>query len=148
MASRLDIAVLLALVAGAALWIEQGHWVVIDAPTPSELAAAPTAACAENDDVPYTANCLAFLFGKNWRSDAQNAAAMSDGPARENRMSRLAAPTACPDRDDVPYSADCLAFLQGATRLGMHWRVTAPPMLAPVVEPGPVASATDGAGLR
>jgi len=147
MASRLDIAVILALVAGAALWIEQGHWVVIDAPTPSELA-APTAACAENDDVPYTASCLAFLFGKNWRSDTQNAAAMSDDPPHEIRIGPLAAPTACPDRDDVPYSSDCLAFLQGATALGMHWRITAPPMWAPVLQPGPVASAGDSAGFR
>src|SRR5262249_47826699 len=146
MASRLDIAVILALVAGAAFWIEQGHWVVIDAPTPSELA-APTAACAGSDHVPYTASCLAFLFGKNWRSDAQNAG-MPDGPAREIDMGALAASPACPDRDDVPYSADCLAFLQGATRLGMHWRITAPPMSAPVLAPGPVASAKDGAGLR
>ena len=87
MASKLDIAVILTLVAGGALWIEQGHWVVIDAPTPSELAAPavpPVAACPDNDDVPYSANCLAFLFSKNWQSDAQNAAAMSN-PAREIR---------------------------------------------------------------
>jgi hypothetical protein len=145
MASRLDIAVILALVAGAALWIEQGHWVVIDAPTPSELA-TPTSACAENDDVPYTASCLAFLFGKNWRSDAQNAATTSDDPAREFGTVSLAASSACPDRDDVPYSAGCLAFLQGATTLGMHWRITAPSMWAPVLPP--VASAENPAGLR
>src|SRR5215468_3221069 len=66
MVSKVDLAVVAALAAGCAFWIEQGHRITIDAPTPSELAEAPSAAaCPDNDRVPYSADCLAFLKGGN-----------------------------------------------------------------------------------
>lgn len=34
----------------------------------ANTSAVNVAACAESDDVPYSADCLA-LFGKNWQSD-------------------------------------------------------------------------------
>jgi hypothetical protein len=142
MASKLDVAVIVALAAGCALWIEQGHRVVIDAPTQSELAAAAAAAeaaaaCPRNDDVPYSANCLAFLFGPNWQP---NVAAPAPPPLAE--LTLPGSPPPCPDRDNVPYDAGCLAYLQGATTIGMRWRVSAPAMPAPVHAPSPVAVAT------
>jgi hypothetical protein len=145
MASKVDIAVILALVTGGALWIEQGHWVVIDAPTPSELAAAANSdpACADNDATPYSANCLAFMFGKNWEAEAQRAAAMSN-PIHDIETGPLATPASCPDRDDVPYSDSCLAYLRGATTLAMRWRISAPPMAAPVILSSPLE--LDGRG--
>jgi hypothetical protein len=143
MATKLDIAVIFTLAATCALWIEQGHHVVIDEPTPSELvsaAAATVKACPDNDGVPYSANCLAFLFGTNSQSDVQNPAPNSD-PAPKSGIDPLGTTAACPDRDDVPYSAGCLAYLQGATALGMRWRIRAPHVSAPVIQPVPVASA-------
>lgn len=143
MASKLDIAVIFALAATCALWIEQGHHVVIDEPTPSELvsaAAATVTVCPDNDDVPYSANCLAFLFGTNSQSDVQNSPPRSD-PAPQSGIDLLGTAAACPDRDDVPYSAGCLAYLQGATALGMRWRIRAPRVSVPGIQPVPVASA-------
>jgi hypothetical protein len=139
MASKLDIAVICTLAAACALWIERGHHVVIDEPTPSELvAAAAVTACPDNDAVPYSANCLAFLFGMNWQSDARDSTAGSD-PSPQRATGPQGA--ACPDRDDVPYSAECLAYLQGATALGMRWRIRTPPVPVPGMQPMPVASA-------
>ena len=61
MVSKFDLAVIVAAVAGGALWIEQRHHVVIDAPASSQLAArAPAAACPDNDNVPYSAGCIGF----------------------------------------------------------------------------------------
>jgi hypothetical protein len=148
MASKVDIAVVLALATACLLWIEQGHRVTIDEPTPSELAAASAVnvpPCADSDDVPYSRDCLAFLFGRNWRSNAQNAVASN--PARATAMGPATVPAPCPDRDDVPYSASCLAYLQGATTIGMRWRINAPPMVAPDI-PLPVAAVTERTGFR
>ena len=74
--SRVDLAVIVAAVAGAALWIEHRHHVVIDAPASAELATrAPAAACPDNDNVPYSAGCIVFLgssylSGMNWQANA------------------------------------------------------------------------------
>jgi hypothetical protein len=74
--SKFELAVIAATIAGAALWIEQGHRIVIDAPAQTELAArAPAAACPDNDNVPYSASCIAFLEGGSttrmlWRANA------------------------------------------------------------------------------
>ena len=55
MVSQIDYAVIAAVVAGCACWIEHGHRIVIDAPTLSELAApSSAAACPDNDRVPYS----------------------------------------------------------------------------------------------
>jgi hypothetical protein len=50
--SKFDLAVIVAAVAGGALWIEHRHRVVIDAPASAELAAHAVAACPDNDNVP------------------------------------------------------------------------------------------------
>ena len=78
--SKFDLAVIVAAVAGGALWIEHRHRVVIDAPASAELAAhAPAAACPDNDNVPYSAGCIVFLgssylSGMNWQANAAESA--------------------------------------------------------------------------
>jgi hypothetical protein len=115
MVSKVDIAVVAALVAGCAFWIEQGHRITIDAPTPSELAVAPTAAaCPDNDRAPYSADCLAFLKGDSdppvgWQIVVVR---MPAAPAYEPRRPELSA-AACPGNDNMPYPPDCLKFLSG-----------------------------------
>ena len=41
--SKVDLAVVAALVAGCAFWIERGHRITIDAPTPRPQVRVPTA---------------------------------------------------------------------------------------------------------
>jgi hypothetical protein len=142
--SKLDLAIVVALVAGCAFWIEQGQRVVIDAPTQSELAAVAAvaaAACPDTDSTPYSMDCIRFMSGTNWHAISTGAAATSQ-PARPAQASLPAAASPpCPERDDIPYSAACLAYLQGATSLGMRWRIRAPVMPAPLDAPTPVATA-------
>jgi hypothetical protein len=88
--SKFDLAVIVAAVAGGALWIEHRHHVVIDAPASTELASwAPAAACPDNDNVPYSAGCIVFLgssylSGMNWQANAAERAPAT-GPARMSR---------------------------------------------------------------
>ena len=116
MVSKIDLAVIAGVCAGCAFWIEQGHHIAIDAPTPSELAAAlPVGVCPENDRVPYSAACLAFLAGDDptplgWRiaaADRKFTALVF--PPRHPELGS----TACPDNDNVPYPANCLRFMSG-----------------------------------
>jgi hypothetical protein len=115
MVSKVDLAVVAALVAGCAFWIERGHRITIDAPTPSELARSPAAgACPDSDRGPYSADCLAFLKGDSdppagWQIVV---ARMPVTLAYEPRRADLSA-AACPVNDNMPYPADCLSFLSG-----------------------------------
>lgn len=86
--SKLDVAVIIAVIVGGALWIEQSHRIVIDAPTHTEaavLAAAP--ACPDNDNVPYSDRCIMFLgasylSGMNWQANAGGSTA--DAPVHRD----------------------------------------------------------------
>jgi hypothetical protein len=126
--TKLDLAIVVTLAAGCAFWIERGQRVVIDAPTQSELAAAAAvaaAACPDTDSKPYNMDCIRFMSGTSWR------AISTMGTAPESPLARPAQPSlpdspSCPERDDVPYSDACLSYLQGATTLGMQWRIRAP----------------------
>jgi hypothetical protein len=140
--SKLDLAIVVALVAGCAFWIERGQRVVIDAPTQSELAAAAAvaaAACPDSDSMPYSMDCIRFMSGTSWQAIVDAAADLQ--PARPAQASLPAVSSPCPERDDVPYSDACLAYLQGATSLGMRWRIRAPVMPVPLDAPTPVATA-------
>ena len=62
--SKLDLAVIFVATVSAALWIEHGHHIVIEASPPADLASmARAAACPDNDTMPYSASCIAFLQG-------------------------------------------------------------------------------------
>jgi hypothetical protein len=73
--SKLDLAVIVAA-AGVLLWIEHGHRTIIEPPTQAEPASSASAAgCADTDNVPYSASCLAFLGSgyasrMSWRANA------------------------------------------------------------------------------
>ncbi len=118
---KLELAIVVAAVAGGAFWVEQGHRVVIDAPAAAQAqAVAAAAACPDNDTMPYDARCLDYL---NISPDT--------GPRLQVVVASFAAPAPCPDNDRVPYSASCIAFMKGATEIGMRWRVTAEPPSIP-----------------
>ena len=62
--SKLGLAVIFVATVSAALWIEHGHRIVIEAAPPADLASlARAAACPDNDTMPYSASCIAFLEG-------------------------------------------------------------------------------------
>jgi hypothetical protein len=146
--SKLDLAIVVALVAACAFWIERGQRVVIDAPTQSELAAAAVAAtaCPDSDSMPYSMDCIRFMSGTSWHAIVDAAADLQ--PARPAQASLPAVSSPCPERDDVPYSDACLAYLQGATSLGMRWRIRAPTMPAPLDAPTPVATVHENSGNK
>ena len=105
------LALILVTIAGGALWIEQGHRVVIDAPATAETSSfAAAAACPDNDTMPYSKRCLDYLN------------VPTEAAPRLTVTAVLTPPAPCPDTDRVPYSASCIAFLTGATETGMRWR--------------------------
>jgi hypothetical protein len=54
---------LLAAIAGGVLWIEHAHRITIEPSAPAELAGRDAAICPENESVPFSADCLAFIQG-------------------------------------------------------------------------------------
>jgi len=109
-----------ASIAGAVLWIEHGHRTVTDAPTPTELdVLAAARVCPDNENMPYTANCLAFLQGsapaetEGRPHAAERAAAAQPPAAKDAKSTSVTAPAACADTDTVPYTASCIAFMTG-----------------------------------
>jgi hypothetical protein len=110
-------------IAAAALWIEHGHRTVTDAPAASELDALVAArACPDNENKPYTANCLAFLQGgAASQMQARDAAERAAAPPPSAAKDVASTPAACADTDAVPYSANCIAFMTG-----WFWRPASP----------------------
>jgi hypothetical protein len=53
--------IIIAVVAGGALWIEQAHRIKIESPIAAEVAGH--AACPANESVPFSADCMAFIQG-------------------------------------------------------------------------------------
>jgi hypothetical protein len=60
--SKLDFAIV-AIIAGAMLWIEHGPRVIITTPAAAQAGSPAAAVCPENDSVPFSADCLAFIQG-------------------------------------------------------------------------------------
>jgi hypothetical protein len=64
MVSKFDALVVVAFVAGTMLWIEQEHRTRIGLPVETDTtSAAHAAGCPDNDTLPYTTSCIAFLEG-------------------------------------------------------------------------------------
>jgi len=113
---KLDLAIVLAAVAGGTLLIEQNHRVVIDAPVAAQAQSpAAVAACPENDTLPYDSRCLDYLNVPTETGPRLRVTAVA--------WDRAAATAPCPDNDRVPYSPGCIAFLKGASKTDMRWRV-------------------------
>jgi hypothetical protein len=112
--SKLDLAAVAAL-ALALLWIEHDHRIIIGTPAAAEVAkAAPV--CPDTDDVPFSADCLAFIGARAQAALAPrpNAAPLAL-PALSGVRERMAAdkPACPPSNENAPYSASCLRFLSG-----------------------------------
>jgi hypothetical protein len=126
---KLGRAVIVGSVAAVALWIEHGHRTVTDAPTPGELdALAAARACPDNENMPYTARCLAFLQGsapaetRGWPNAAERVLTDQHSAAENAELTSVSPRPACADNDTVPYTASCIAFMTG-----WFWRPNTPP---------------------
>jgi hypothetical protein len=110
--SRLNL-VIIASIAVAALWIEHGNRVAIEATAPAAVVARAAAVCPENESVPHSADCFAFqgdvASDIRERLDTAERARAPDPP----RRAVLAGPACPPNNENVPYSASCLRFLSG-----------------------------------
>jgi hypothetical protein len=102
-----------AAVAVAMLWIEHGHRVSIISPARVEAAAAT--ACPDDDSVPFSADCIAFIHGASLaaRSKVNLGETASAAPPDTQGRADPQGP-ACPaSNESAPYSARCLKFLSG-----------------------------------
>jgi hypothetical protein len=101
-------------VAAGTLWIEHGHRISIAAPTAAEAPAA--SACPDNDSVPFSADCIAFIDGGASAAARTPVSAMtsaSAAPPTARLYAEVHAP-ACPlSNENSPYSARCIKFLSG-----------------------------------
>jgi hypothetical protein len=66
--AKLDVAIILAAIAALVLIIEHKQQIYTDAPMSSVLTQT-AAACPDQDNVPYTPACIAFLTGPNWAAN-------------------------------------------------------------------------------
>ncbi len=120
--SKLDLAVIAAIILGGVVWVESRHRVVLEPSTHAELASpASGAACPDRESEPYGASCLVFMGGDRVfgiGSQANAAVSASLAPTSVSREAEfLSHAPACPDNDNVPYSESCLRFLSGR-----YWR--------------------------
>ena len=117
--SKLDLAMIVASIAGAVLWIEHGHQIFTDAPTHTDLSSlAAAAVCPDSDNIPYSASCIAFMQGgvasdMRGRVGAEEKMAAAQSSPKHVELISPALGAACPDNENTPYSASCIAYLTG-----------------------------------
>ena len=116
MVAKLGLAMIAAAIGcGWLMWVEREQRISIDAPTPAETALRiAVAACPDNDNVPYTPNCLAFLGSGPVPSSNER----STVAETLKHAGPLASGSQCPDNDSKPYPPDCVKFLSG-----VFWQV-------------------------
>ena len=111
--SKFDLAIVVVVAAGI-LWIEHGHRTSIATPTTAETPAA--SACPDNDSVPFSADCIAFIDGgasPAARTPANAMTSASAVPPLARRYAEAHAPACPPSNENGPYSARCIKFLSG-----------------------------------
>lgn len=107
---KFGLAVTALSIAGAVLWIEQGHR--IDVATPTAAFAAPVTLCPDNDSVPYSAPCIAFMQG-GAASDPPGRVTAAGNAAHMLEPAEPSGPACPPNNENVPYSASCIKFMSG-----------------------------------
>jgi hypothetical protein len=113
--SKLHLAIV-AVTASGMLWIEHGNRIVIATPAAAEAVPAAASVCPDTDDVPFSADCLAFIDGgvlPDLHSRLRPAASTAAISPMARARAELHAP-ACPSsNENAPYSAECIEFLSG-----------------------------------
>jgi hypothetical protein len=112
--SKFDLAIVVFVAAGM-LWIEHGHRTSIATPIAAEAPAA--SACPDNDSVPFSADCIAFIDGgasaAAARTPVNAMTSASAAPPIARRYAEAHAAACPPSNENSPYSARCIKFLSG-----------------------------------
>jgi hypothetical protein len=109
--SKFDVAIV-AFVAAGTLWIEHGHRISIAAPMAADMPAA--SACPDNDSVPFSADCIAFIDGGASAAGRMRVSVVASAPAASTDRRVESHGTPCPpNNENSPYSARCIKFLSG-----------------------------------
>ncbi len=109
--SKLHLAVIAASIPGAALWIEQGHRIDIEPPAGAAFRASIAEVCPDNENVPYSAECIVFMQGEV-ASVSLRIRTPTILPEASGRR-ELFGPACPPSNENVPYSSRCLKFMSG-----------------------------------
>jgi hypothetical protein len=113
---RFDRTVIVGAVLAAVVWIEHGHRIDIGTPSAAAFSAALAARCPDNENVPYSSDCIVFMQGETG-SDVRPRAIVPrsvSGTASQVVASMQPPNGWCPPHNEnAPYSANCLQFLSG-----------------------------------
>jgi hypothetical protein len=105
--SKLDFAIV-AFIAGGMLWVEHGHRIKVEAPIAAEVSGPAASACPDNDSVPFSADCIAFI-GSGVPA-VRTAGSTFVASAAAHGQAESSCP---PNNENAPYSANCIRFLSG-----------------------------------
>jgi hypothetical protein len=98
------------------LWIEREHRIVIGSSAATEIALLGAPVCPDNDSVPFSADCIAFIGGDISLSVRPHGAVVENAFSSpdDTQARRTRSASACPPSNETaPYSAACLRFLSG-----------------------------------
>ena len=110
--SKLDLTVVAMLAVGM-LWIEHEHRIIVATPAAAEAVPLAGSVCPETDDVPFGADCIAFIAG-GVVPDVSSKPNLHAAALPYTQYAEVHGPAACPpSNENAPYSADCLRFLSG-----------------------------------
>ena len=115
MASRLDLVMMVALIAGVLLLIEHRHRLDVEIPVAGSPPGLDGAVCPDHENVPYGTDCIAFMQGGRttdvrWR--------MNGTKSKPAAASETSGAPCLPNNENAPYSARCISFMEGS---GYFW---------------------------
>jgi hypothetical protein len=105
-----------AFIAAAVLWIEHGNRIDSDTPVGAANAAPAGTVCPDSENVPYSADCIAFMQGdvaSEVRVSLREPAKYLPVTPTQAVGSAEALGAPCPSNENAPYSANCIRFLSG-----------------------------------
>src|SRR5262249_40562706 len=93
-----------------------GNRIETETPVGAANAAPAGTVCPDSENVPYSADCIAFMQGDvasgvrvSWHVSTKNVPA----PPTQAVGSLDTSGTPCPSNENAPYSATCIRFLSG-----------------------------------
>jgi hypothetical protein len=110
---KINRALIVGSIVGAALWVEHGNRFDDGAPADHAPVSVRTV-CPDSDNVPYGTTCIAFLGGGAPINATQSSVALAyHDPSKHTDSGPVAFGNECPDNDNRPYTPSCIAFLSG-----------------------------------
>ena len=105
---KLDLAVIVASIAGAALWVEHSHR--IDIATSAGYPAPVAEVCPDNENMPYSRDCIRFMQG-----DDATDVHVHVMPIKHiaTAVADATTPGCLANNENRPYSTACLRYMSG-----------------------------------